>query len=423
MAEVGNPTIVATLTVVAALLPMLFVSGLMGPIVAPIPANASAAMLFSFFVAMVVALADAQARPKGEIASAHAAHDEGRLGRLYRRFATPIVRSKRSAWIFLLGVGIATLLSMTLFATKSVTVKLLPFDNKSEIAVVVDLPEGREPRSDRAHAVRRGRDRAAITGGHLLQSYAGTPAPFNFSGLVRHYYLRERPELGEVQVNLAARGERKRASHEDRAGAAREAEGARFARRHQHQGGRGTARAAGAVDAARRGLRSDAATRRAVTAELKKVFAEVPFIVDIDDSIGAKRPRLRLSIDQDRLEFFGVEQRDVYDTIQTLFGGTSIGYSHRGEDRNPIEIAVHLGKRELVWDEALASTPVPANTLPGSKTVVELGQVVKATVEEGSPTIFRRDGRFADMVMAELAGRFEALLYGMLGGRRSRGCA
>jgi multidrug efflux pump subunit AcrB len=144
------------------------------------------------------------------------------------------------------------------------------------------------------------------------------------------------------------------------------------------------------------------------------VFAEVPFIVDIDDSIGEKRPRLRLSIDQDRLEFFGVEQRDVYDTIQTLFGGVPVGYSHRGEDRNPIEIAVKLPKRDLAWTEALASTPVPANTLPGSKTVVELGQLVKATVEEGSPVIFRRDGRFADMVMAELAGRFEAPLYGML---------
>jgi multidrug efflux pump subunit AcrB len=158
----------------------------------------------------------------------------------------------------------------------------------------------------------------------------------------------------------------------------------------------------------------DAATRRAVTTELKAIFAEVPFIVDVDDSIGERRPRLRLSIDQDRLEFFGVEQRDVYDTIETLFGGVSIGYSHRGEDRNPIEIAVRLPKRDLAWNEALASTPVPANTLPGSKTIVELGQVIKATFEEGSPTIFRRDGRFADMVMAELAGRFEAPLYGML---------
>ena len=414
VAEVGNPTIVATLTVVAALLPMLFVSGLMGPYMAPIPANASAAMLFSFFVAMVIAPWLMLKLAPESLAVAYAAHDEGRLGRLYRRFATPIVRSKRAAWIFLLGVGIATLLSMTLFATKSVTVKLLPFDNKSEIAVVVDLPEGASLEATERTLFGVAEIARQLPEVTSLQSYAGTPAPFNFNGLVRHYYLRERPELGEVQVNLAARGERKRASH---AIAIELREKLNALDRP-----RGTSIKVVEVPPGPPVLSTllaeiygpDAATRRAVTAELKKVFAEVPFIVDIDDSVGEKRPRLRLSIDQDRLEFFGVEQRDVYDTIQALFGGISIGYSHRGEDRNPIEIAVHLGKRDLVWDEALASTPVPANTLPGSKTVVELGQVVKATMEEGSATIFRRDGRFADMVLAELAGRFEAPLYGML---------
>ncbi|WP_440641304.1 efflux RND transporter permease subunit [Bradyrhizobium sp. PUT101] len=415
VAEVGNPTIVATLTVVAALLPMLFVSGLMGPYMAPIPANASAAMLFSFFVAMVVApWLMLKLAPKGEVAAAHAAHDEGRLGRIYRRFATPIVRSKRSAWIFLLGVGIATLLSMTLFATKSVTVKLLPFDNKSEIAVVVDLPEGASLEATERTLFGAAEIARQLPEATSLQSYAGTPAPFNFNGLVRHYYLREKPEMGELQVNLAARGERKRASHDialelrERLKALDVPNGTSIKVVEVPPGPPVLATLLAEI------YGPDAATRRAVAAEMKKIFAEVPFIVDVDDSIGVKRPRLRLSIDQDRLEFFGVEQRDVYDTIQTLFGGTSIGYSHRGEDRNPIEIAVHLPKRGLVWDEALASTPVPANTLPGSKTVVELGQVVKATMEEGSPTIFRRDGRFADMVMAELAGRFEAPLYGML---------
>jgi len=415
VAEVGNPTIVATLTVVAALLPMLFVSGLMGPYMAPIPANASAAMLFSFFVAMVVApWLMLRLAPKSEVAAGHTAHGEGRLGALYRRFATPIVSSKRSAWIFLLSVGVATLLSMTLFATKSVTVKLLPFDNKSEIAVVVDLPEGaslEETERTLFAAAEIARQLPEVTS---LQSYAGTPAPFNFNGLVRHYYLRERPELGELQVNLTARGERKRASHDIAIELRQKLKVLDIPK--------GTSIKVVEVPPGPPVLATllaeiygpDAATRRAVTAELKKIFAEVPFIVDIDDSIGEKRPRLRLSIDQDRLEFFGVEQRDVYDTIQALFGGIPIGYSHRGEDRNPIGIAVHLPKRGLVWNEALASTPVPANTVPGSKTVVELGQVVKATTEEGSPTIFRRDGRFADMVMAELAGRFEAPLYGML---------
>ncbi len=415
VAEVGNPTIVATLTVVAALLPMLFVSGLMGPYMAPIPANASAAMLFSFFVAMVVApWLMLRLAPKGDVAAAHAAHTEGRLGSLYRRFATPVVSSKRAAWRFLLGVGVATLLSMMLFVTKSVTVKLLPFDNKSEIAVMVDLPEGASV-EDTERALFAGADIARqLPELTSVQAYAGTPAPFNFNGLVRHYYLRERPELGELQVNLTARGERKRASHEialdlrQRLKALSVPPGTSIKVVEVPPGPPVLSTLLAEI------YGPDAATRRAVTREVKKIFADVPFIVDVDDSIGEPRPRLRLSIDQDKLEFFGVEQRDVYDTIQMLFSGASIGYSHRGEDRNPIEIAIKLPKRDQVWDEALASTPVPANTLPGSKTVVELGQVVKATVEEGTPVIFRRDGRFADMVMAELAGRFEAPLYGML---------
>ncbi|HZR88700.1 MAG TPA: efflux RND transporter permease subunit [Bradyrhizobium sp.] len=416
VAEVGNPTIVATLTVVAALLPMLFVSGLMGPYMAPIPANASAAMLFSFFVAMVAApwLMLRLAPKDAKAAQAHGHDRDGILGRVYLLVARRVVASKRSAWIFLLSVGVATLLSMMLFATKSVTVKLLPFDNKSEIAVMVDLPEGASVEDT---------ERTLFAGAEIarqlpevtsVQAYAGTPAPFNFNGLVRHYYLRERPELGELQVNLTARGDRKRASHEialelrQRLRAVGAPQGTSIKVVEVPPGPPVLATLLAEI------YGPDAATRRAVAHEVKKIFSNVPFIVDVDDSIGEPRPRLRLSIDQDKLEFFGVEQRDVYDTIQTLFGGASIGYSHRGEDRNPIEIAIKLPKRDLVWDEALASTPVPANTVPGSKTVVELGEVVKATVEQGSPLIFRRDGRFADMVMAELAGRFEAPLYGML---------
>ena len=162
VAEVGNPTVVATLTVIAALLPMLFVSGLMGPYMAPIPANASAAMLFSFFVAMVVApwlmcrlrpdrpgaaarlAAEAEGPPaeSGGVDHDLAAHHEGRLGRLYRAVATPLLRTRTRAWIFLIGVGLATIAACVLFYTENVTVKLLPFDNKSELAVEVNLPEG-----------------------------------------------------------------------------------------------------------------------------------------------------------------------------------------------------------------------------------------------------------------------------------------
>ena len=416
VAEVGNPTIVATLTVVAALLPMLFVSGLMGPYMAPIPANASAAMLFSFVVAMVIApWLMLRLHPEGKPVHEHeAAHGEGFLGRLYRRFATPVVRSRRSAWIFLIAVGLATVAVCVLFVTKNVTVKLLPFDNKSEMAVVVDLPEGATLEDTERTLFSIAAVARQLPEIRSIETYAGTPAPFNFNGLVRHYYIRESPELGELHLNLAPRGERDRASHAIALDLR--------ARLKQVALPAGTVARVVEVPPGPPVLATllaevygpDSKTRRAVVAELKKIFASVPYIVDIDDSIGEPRPRLRISIDQDRLEFFGVEQRDVYDTIQALFGGTTVGYSHRGEGRNPIEIVVRLPKSNLSWSEMLASTPVPANVVPGSKKVVELGDVVRVSKELGSPTIFRRDGRFADMVMAELAGAYEAPIYGIL---------
>lgn len=416
VAEVGNPTIVATLTVVAALLPMLFVSGMMGPYMAPIPANASVAMLFSFFVAVVIA-PWLMLRLQASVPPPHpqgAGHGEGLLGRLYRRVATPVIRTRRSAWLFLIGVGTATVLVLMLFVTKAVTVKLLPFDNKSEIAVVVDLPEGASLEDTERLLFAAAEIGRRLPEAQSIQLYAGTPAPFNFNGLVRHYYLRQSPELGELQINLAPRGERGRTSHaialdlRDRLKALARPDGAVIKVVEVPPGPPVLATLLAEV------YGPDSRTRRAIVAELKKIFASVPFIVDIDDSVGQPRPRLRLSIDQDRLEFFGVEQKDVYDTIRMLLGGVPIGYSHRGEDRNPIEISIRLPKSDLAWSQTVAATPVPANTLPGSKTVVELGEVVRASREAGSPTIFRRDGRFTDMVMAELAGSFEAPVYGML---------
>jgi multidrug efflux pump subunit AcrB len=416
VAEVGNPTVVATLTVVAALLPMLFVSGLMGPYMAPIPANASAAMVFSFIVAMVIApWLMLRLHPEGKAVHEHeAAHGEGFLGRLYRRFATPVVRSRRSAWIFLGSVGVATVLVCILFVMRSVTVKLLPFDNKSEMAVVVDLPEGATLEDTERTLFSIAGVARQLPEIRSIETYAGTPAPFNFNGLVRHYYFRESPELGELHLNLAAKDDRSRSSHEIALDLR--------ARLKKVILPVGTVARVVEVPPGPPVLATllaevygpDSTSRRAVAHELKKIFASVPYIVDIDDSIGQPRPRLRISIDQDRLEFFGVEQRDVYDTIAALFGGTTVGYSHRGEGRNPIEIVVRLPKRDLSWSELLASTPVPANSVPGNKTVVELGDVVRVVKEVGSPTIFRRDGRFADMVMAELAGAYEAPIYGIL---------
>ena len=416
VAEVGNPTVVATLTVVAALLPMLFVSGMMGPYMAPIPANASAAMLFSFFVAMVVApWLMLKLHPEGMPVHEHeAAHGEGFLGKLYRRLATPVLKTRKRAWTFLISVGLATVAVCVLFYTESVTVKLLPFDNKSELSVVVDLPVGSTLEDTERTLFALADVTRKVPEVRSIETYAGTPAPFDFNGLVRHYYVRNSPELGELHVILAPKADRDRTSHEIAL--------ALRTRLKKVTVPRDTVVRVVEVPPGPPVMATLLAevygpspeNRRAVAHEVEKIFKSVPYIVDVSDSIRQRPPRLHISIDQDRLEFFGVQQQDVYDTIQSLFGGTTIGYSYRGEGRNPIEIVVGLPKRNLSWNDLLASTPVPANSVPGNKGVVELGQLVHVTKEKGSPTIFRRDGHFTDMVMAEMAGAYEAPIYGML---------
>jgi multidrug efflux pump subunit AcrB len=147
---------------------------------------------------------------------------------------------------------------------------------------------------------------------------------------------------------------------------------------------------------------------------VEDIFKHVPFIVDVDDSFGAQATRTRLSIDQDNLEYYKVEQGDVYDTIATLFEGRTVGYSHRGGGRQPIPIRMALPKGAKVIDQATLSTPVPANVIPGERSVVELGDVVSVGHEPASYPIFRHNGRSIEMVQAELAGAYEAPIYGML---------
>ncbi|MDQ7079004.1 MAG: efflux RND transporter permease subunit [Robiginitomaculum sp.] len=395
VAEVGNPTIIATLTVVAALLPMLFVSGLMGPYMAPIPAVASAAMVFSFFVAMTITPWLMRKVASRESAN-ELAHDVGvgPLGRLYLRVARPLMGPKRVSVIFLSVIGVLTLSSLMLFATKSVTVKLLPFDNKSEFQVVVDLPEGTSlERTERVlfAAAQRLKDIPELTS---MQAYAGTAAPFNFNGLVRHYYLRQSPELGDLQINLTPKGERKRVSH-DIALEAREKlkdldlpPGSSVKVVEIPPGPPVISTLLAEV------YGPDADTRRAVARVVAQMYRGVPYIVDVDDSMGTRAPRLHVSIDEDNLEYFKVEQRDVYDTIGLLLNGRTVGYSYRGEGRDPAEITIRQPRRDLTPSERILSTPVPSNAIPGDRGIAELGDVVRITQELGSYPIFRHNGRF-----------------------------
>ncbi|MBW8282704.1 MAG: efflux RND transporter permease subunit [Rhizobium sp.] len=416
VAEVGNPTIVATLTVVAALLPMMFVSGMMGPYMSPIPANASAAMIFSFFVAVVVTpwlMLKIAGKAKLHHDDSHATG--GILGAGYARVATPILASKKNSWIFLLLVGVATLGSLALFYTKDVTVKLLPFDNKSELQVTIDLPEGSSVET--TDAVAQAVAKVTLDTPEVLsvQTHAATAAPFNFNGLVRHAYLRSEPEMGDVQINLTPKSERDRSSHaialdlrQRLLAEVKVPEGTSLKVVEPPPGPPVMATLLAEI------YGPDADTRRATAEKVKAAFKSVPFIVDVDDSYGRPASRLRATISGDDLDFFGVSESDVFDTLSILNGSTTLGYSHRGDGRAPIPIVISRPKGAMVFDEKFLSTPIPANLLPGSRSVVELGDVIRVREEQASFPIFRHNGRYAEMVTAELAGDYEAPLYGML---------
>jgi len=415
VAEVGNPTVVATLTVVAALLPMLFVSGLMGPYMAPIPVNASAAMLFSFFVAVVIApwlmMRFARKTPGG-------GHDDrgGRLGRLYAKIAHPIINSRRSARNFLIAVGVATLVACSMFYFKAVTVKLLPFDNKSEIQLVLDMPEGTS-----LEETARTLDEAARVAQQMPETlaterYAGTSAPFNFNGLVRHYFLRSQPDMGDIMLTLVPKGERRRSSHavaldlRQRLSALPLPEGASLKVVETPPGPPVLATLLAEI------YGPDAETRRKTALVVEELFRSVPYIVDTDNSFRAPRPRLRLRAMRDRLDHYGLSEADVQGSLDLLLNGATLGYVPRGDERPPLPITLALPQSQRTWTGALAATPVAA-TATGA--LLPLGELVEGRPEFGSHRIFRRDGRFADMVLADLAGQYEAPIYGMLAVNRA----
>ena len=415
VAEVGNPTIVATLTVVVALLPMLFVSGLMGPYMSPIPANASAAMIISFFVAvMVTPWLMIKIAGKAEMHHDASAEAGGRLGKTYTFFALPILRNKIVSLVFLLVVVTASFGSLAALYTRDVTVKLLPFDNKSELSIVIDLPEGSSVEATDAVAQQAARIALGLEEVVSAQTYSGTAAPFNFNGLVRHYFLRQTPELGDVQINLESKEERTRSSHE----IALELRqlltgmdvppGTNIKTIEPPPGPPVIATLLAEV------YGPDAQTRRESARRIRKAFDAVPYIVDVDDSFGVQPRRMRAELSADDLEFYHVQERDALDTLRLLNGQITIGYSHRGEGRQPIPIVVSRDQSDRVIDERLMATPVPSNVLPGDRGVVELGDVVTIVGERASFPIFRHNGRYAEMVMGEMAGQFEAPLYGML---------
>jgi len=417
VAEVGNPTIVATLTVVAALLPMLFVSGLMGPYMAPIPVNASAAMIFSFFVAVIIApwlmVRFARMALFGAVSTAHDAHG-GKLGALYERVARPVIASKASARTFLIVVGVATLVAGSMFYFKAVTVKLLPFDNKSELQLVLDMPVGTSLEDTQRSLLALAEVTKTMPEVTAMDVHAGTSAPFNFNGLVRHYFLRSDPNMGDVMVTLQHRSDRSRSSHEvalalrDALKAVPLPRGSTLKVVETPPGPPVMATLLAEI------YGPDEATRRATAVQMEKLFREIPFIVDVQNSFAQPGPELRLVPDRATLDQMGLSERQLLDSVGAVMGRLVVGYAPRGAGQTPLPIEIALDEKDRVWSRHLQATPVATAQTAAGPRLVELGELVTATRAEGSHMLFRRNGRAADMVMAELAGAAEAPIYGML---------
>ena len=420
VAEVGNPTIVATLTIVAALLPMMFVSGMMGPYMSPIPANASMAMLFSFFVAVTITpwlLLEDRAKTVREGAGpdAHDHDDPGAMGRGYAKIARWLLTGRARSKVFLIAVGVLTLGSMSAFYFKAVRVKLLPFDNKSEVQVMVDLPRGSSlEETDRVlmAAAQRLRDLPELDldpglCGHVGAVQLQRPR----AALLLPFQTRTRRSLGQPYAEGQTRPREPcdRARHPQAAGRPAAA-GARL--------GQGRRDAAGPACACRRcSLRSTVRTpTRGANSPAKCARRSRRSISWSTSTTVSACAASACAMRSTRMRSSSTACRSRRSTTRSraLLGGVKIGYSQRGGGEKPVDITIALPRSSLTPGERLLTTPLPAGGTARQGANVELGDVVRVKRRGASFPIFRHNGRYAEMVTAEVAGRFEAPVYGML---------
>jgi len=410
--EVGGPTILATFTVIAALLPMAFVSGLMGPYMGPIPINASMGMAISLAIAFVITpwlalkLLPAQAPH-------HAESGEGRLDRLFARMS-PLLgreRGRRNRLKLLAGVMLAILLSVGLAVVQLVVLKMLPFDNKSEFQVVVDMPAGTPV--ERTAAVLRdlSAEIARVPEVMHYQAYAGVASPINFNGLVRQYYLRESAELGDIQVNLVDKHARERKSHEI-ALAVRpalqniaQAHGAEVKVVEVPPGPPVLAPIVAEV------YGPDPAGQLAVAKRVRAAFSATPDIVDVDDTVDDNAPKLVVRIQQGKAAVAGVAARDVVDTMRMGLAGEYATPVHDGAAKYEVPVRITLPPERLDRLDELLKLTVRSR---GGE-LVALSELVEVIPTAREQTIHHKDLLPVTYVTGDMGGGVDSPLYGMFG--------
>jgi multidrug efflux pump subunit AcrB len=403
--EVGNPTILATIAVVAAILPMAFVRGMSGPYLRPIPLGASAAMALSLAVAFVVTPWAAVRLLKP---SAH--HDPGAddlLTRLYRRVMTPLIVSARRRGLFLAGVAVLLAAAVAFLPLEWVKVKLMPFDNKNDFQVMIDMPEGtaleETARAAAALASATLKDEAVVN----VQQYVAVSAPYNFNGLVRHYFLRRASHLADLQVNLLPKGERSAQSHEV-AGRIRE----RLAPIAKQFGATIQVAELPPGPPVMQTLVAeiygpDPMRRNDVGAQIKSIFEQTPGVVDTDWSVEAPHKKIALPVDGEKAAAAGLSPAAVAAVVRMAGSGESAGLLHDERAREDVPIVIRLPRAGRTLEA------VQSIRLRGIRPVA-IGELTRAVATPAEMSVYHKNLQPVTYITADLAGEKGSPVYAIL---------
>lgn len=410
--EVGNPTILATFAVIAAILPMAFVRGLMGPYMRPIPVGASAAMLFSLMVAFVVspwAALRLLRRHAGD-GKSPTHQTEGWTTKLYRRVMNPLIAKARLRWMFLGGVVVLLLAAVAFIPLKWVRVKMLPFDNKSEFQVIIDMPDGTPLEQTTRVAQALGSYLGQQPEVTNYQVYAGTSGPYNFNGLVRHYYDRRQPNQGDIQVNLVSRHDRKAQSHEIarrlRPELVKIAEpfGARIKVAEVPPGPPVLQTLVAEV------YGPDPKQQVEIASQIKKVFQTTPGVVDVDWYVEDPQVKYDLKVDPDKAALHGISAADVTRSLQIGLSGARAGLLHDPLSREDIPVTVRLARADRSSIQNLQELKLP--TADGSQIALqEVTNLQQTTIDR---SVYHKNLQPVVYVTGDVAGEEESPVYAIM---------
>jgi multidrug efflux pump subunit AcrB len=432
VSEVGNPTILATFAVVAAVLPMAFVGGLMGPYMRPIPIGSAAAMFWSLAIAFIVTPWAAirilrwggkyRKAPGGVVTAGHGDATDDLSTRLYRYVMGPLVGRTLWRWVFLGGIALLLVGAMATVGIGWVKVKMLPFDNKSEFQIILNMPEGSALERTARAAREIGaavREEPEVTD---YQVYVGTAAPFNFNGLVRHYFMRRGAHVADVQVNLLPKHDRSAQSHEiakrvrPRVAAIADRYGARVAVAEVPPGPPVLQTIVAEV------YGPSETDRHALAREVGRIFRETPGVVDVDWYLEADQPKVRYTIDKEKAALHGISAATIAQTLQIAVGGQAIDLVHVPEEKEDVDLVLEMPRAMRTTPEELLALRVragDANALPepGAGLVaplVPLRELVTVDRTTEDKSIYHKNLMPVTYVIADVAGVVESPVYAIL---------